>query len=93
MNKQQSIQHYIKEETGIDISKNLLAFVMNPKKLEGLNNIALRKIVIEYAPIYQRFRFMIDGPQERSWLAAFEIFLMCRIAHKPDLEKILKSSE
>ncbi len=34
MNKQQSIQHYIKEETGIDISKNLLAFVMNPKNLK-----------------------------------------------------------
>ncbi|MBR1824268.1 MAG: hypothetical protein IJ779_08565 [Ruminococcus sp.] len=93
MDKQQAVKEYINEETGIIVSKKLLSFIMNPQKLEGLNNIALKEIVIEYAPIYQRFRFMLDGPQERSWLVFFEISLMCRISHKPELEKILGISE
>ena len=93
MDKQQAVKEYINEETGIIVSKKLLSFIMNPQKLEGLNNIALKEIVIEYAPIYQRFRFMLDGPQERSWLVFFEISLMCRISHKPELVKILGISE
>ena len=36
---------------------------------------------------------MLDGPPERNWLVSFDFFLMCRIAHKPDLEKILGLSE
>lgn len=90
MNDSQAVKNYIKEETGIDVSKKLLAFIMNPHKLESLNNIALKEIVIEYAPIYQRFRFMLDGP---NWLASFNLSLICRITHKPELEKILGLSE
>ena len=60
MDKHQDVKEFIKEGTGIDISKKLLAFIMNPRKLEGLNNVALKEILIEYAPIYQRFRFMLD---------------------------------
>ncbi len=90
MNQQQVIKNYIKEETGIEVSKKLLAFIMNPQKLVGLNNNALKEIVIEYAPIYQRFKFMLDGP---NWLASFNLSLSCRIAHKPELEKILGISE
>jgi hypothetical protein len=93
MNNQQAVKKYIEEETGIVVSKNLLAFIMNPQKLEGLNNSALKDIVVEYQPIFRRFRGMLDGPTEREQLAIFEISLMCRITHKPDLEKILKSSE
>ena len=90
MNDPQTVKRYIKEETEIDVSKKLLAFITNPHKLEGLNYKALKEIVIEYAPIYQRFRFMLDGP---NWLALFNLSLRCRIAHKPELEKILGISE
>ena len=93
MNNQQAVKKYIEEETGIVVSKNLLAFIMNPQKPEGLNNCALKDIVVEYEPIFRRFRGMLDGPPERNWLVSFDIFLMCRISHKPDLEKILGLSE
>lgn len=90
MDKHQDVKNLIKEGTGIDISKKLLAFITNPRKLEGLNNVALKEIVIEYAPIYQRFRFMLDGP---NWLASFNLSLRCRIANKPELEKLLGISQ
>lgn len=93
MNNQQAVQSYIKKETGISISKKLLAFIMNLQKLNGLNNNALKDIVVEYEPIFKRFRWTLDGPEEREQLALFEISLMCRITHKPELEEILGLSE
>lgn len=90
MDKRHDVKNYIKEETGIDISKNLLAFIMNPQKLEGLNNSALNDIVIEYAPIFKKLGGMLDGP---NWLASFNLSLKCRISHKPELERILGLSE
>ena len=66
---------------------------MNPQKLNGLNNNALKDIVVEYEPIFKRFRWTLDGPAEREQLAIFEISLMCRITHKPELEEILGISE
>ena len=90
MNKQQAIQNFIKENTGIDVSKKLLAFIMDPQKLNGLNNIALKEIVVEYAPIFKRIGQILDGP---NWLAFFNLSLRCRISHKPELEKILGLSE
>ena len=86
----QAIQDYIQKETGISVTQQLLAFIMNPQKLNNLNNKALKEIVIEYAPIYQRFRFMLDGP---NWLASFNVSLICRIANKPELEKLLGISQ
>lgn len=75
----------------------LIIFVQSDPRSEAerieAERRALNDIVVEYEPIFRRFRGMLDGPQERSWLVDFEIFLMCRIAHKPDLEKILGSSE
>ena len=93
MNNQQAVKNYIEKEIGIVVSKNLLAFIMNPQKLNGLNNSALKDIVVEYEPIYRRFKGMLDGPPVRNWLASFDISLMCRIAHKPELEEILGISK
>lgn len=62
---------------------------MNPQKLNGLNYKALKSIVVEFAPIYQHFRWILDGPSEAEKVAIFGMFLMCRIAHKPELEAIL----
>ena len=61
MDNQQAVKKYIEEETGIVVSKNLLAFIMHPQKLDGLNNVALKEIVIEYAPIYQRSESHLGG--------------------------------
>lgn len=88
-NDPQLIQKYIEEETGVVVSKMLLSFIMNPQKLDGLNNKALKDIVIEYAPIFKRFRGMLDGPSEQTVLVTFDLFLMCRIANKPELNAIL----
>lgn len=93
MINQQAVKNYIREETGIVVSKKLLAYIMKPQKLNGLNSDALRDIVIEYEPIFKRFRWMLDGPAERELLAFFELSLMCRITHKPELEKILGIKE
>ncbi len=90
MNKQQAIQNYIKETTGQTVSKKLLAFILNPQKLEGLNNAALKDIVVEYAPIFNKFRYTLDGSSE---ITSFNICLLCRITHKPELEAILGISE
>lgn len=87
------MQNYIKETTGITVSKMLLAFIMNPQKLEGLNNSALKDIVIEYAPIFNKYRGMLDGPSEQSQISFFSIALMCRITNKPELKSILGISE
>ena len=86
----QAIQDYIQKETGISVTQQLLAFIMNPQKLNNLNNKALKEIVVEYAPIFKRFRWTIDGPAEQEQLAHFEILLSCRLTNKPELEAILK---
>jgi hypothetical protein len=76
--------------TGIDMSKKLLSFVLNPQKLEGLNNIALKEIVVEYAPMYKKLHMMLDGPRAVNFFVFFDICLDQRIANKPELIKILK---
>lgn len=54
-----------------------------------LNNVALKKIVIEYAPIFEKHRYMLDGPSELDQLACFDLVLMWRIGNKPELKSIL----
>lgn len=54
MDKHQDVKNLIKEGTGIDISKKLLAFITNPRKLEGLNNVALKEDrICSYLPKVQ----------------------------------------
>jgi hypothetical protein len=86
VSKQQDISDYIKKETGIIVSKRLLSFILNPQKLNTLNNKALKEIVIEFAPIYKAFRWTLDGP---NYLGVFTLSLDCRITNKPELRAIL----
>ncbi len=89
----QNISNYIKDKTGITPSKKLLSFIAEPSKLHSLNNVALKEIVIEYAPIFNKFRGMLDDPLEAQILAHFEIYLLNRIAHKPDMKSILYKTD
>ena len=81
------LQKYIREETGTTASKMLICFIQNPRKLNGLNNEALKNIITEYAPVFNKFRYMLDGPNE---IGSFNLMLYCRIANKPELMSILE---
>ena len=88
-NKEQMMFNYIKETTDIAVSKKLLCFIFDPNRLTMINNTALKSIVIEYAPIFKKYRNMLDGPFEQSQISRFSLILMCRIENKPELKSIL----
>ena len=67
----------------------LLSFIIEPNRITMLNNVALKKIVIEYASIFEKHRYMLDGPSELDQLACFDLVLMWRIGNKPELKSIL----
>ena len=83
------MKKYIEKETGITASKMLLSFIMNPQKLFTINNTALKNIVCEYAPIFQKTRYILDGSAEQQQLAVFNMYLSQRIDNKPDLKILL----
>lgn len=89
MNKQQDMFDYIKNTTEINVSKMLLSFIFQPNRLSTLNNNALKDIIVEYAPIYNKYRYMLDGPFEQNQISCFTNSLMCRITNKPELKSIL----
>jgi hypothetical protein len=81
----------IKQEK--QFQKMLYSHIMHSERLYTLNNVELKNIVTEYAPIYQRLRHWLDGPIELSMIISFSIALSCQIAHKPELQMILEESE
>lgn len=89
MNKQQKMFKYIKDTTGITVSKMLLSFILHPNRLAALNNVDLKDIVVEYAPVFNKYRWMLDGPSEQNQISFFTISLMCRVTNKPELKSIL----
>ncbi len=90
--KKESLEtfNYIKKECGIEVSPMLYKFIMNPDKLNGLNYAHLKKIVKEYAPIYQHFCYRLDGPREGRIVTTFSFYLSSRVDNKPELKEILK---
>ena len=87
--KDNAVFNFILKETGIKISPFLQSLISNPRKIESLNNITLEEVVKEFAPIYKKYKHTLDGPNELSEIAIFEVFLMCRLNNKPNLQKIL----
>ena len=85
-NKKQNLFKYIKDTTGLSVSKMLLSFIIEPNRITTLNNVSLKKIVIEYASIFEKHRYMLDGPSE---IDCFDLVLMWRIGNKPELKSIL----
>lgn len=67
----------------------LESLIKNPQKVEMLNNSDLEKVVKEFAPIYQKYRYVLDGSEEISKINIFAVYLLCRLTNKPQLEKIL----
>ena len=43
-NKKQNLFKYIKDTTGLSVSKMLLSFIIEPNRMTTLNNAALKKI-------------------------------------------------
>ena len=91
--KDKTIRKFLLNETGIEISPFLEHLILTPAKTERINNADLVKIVKEYAPIYQKHRGVLDGPQEMQRISIFEIFLICRLTNKPELQKILEGEK
>lgn len=83
-----TILNFILQNFGIEISPFLQNMISKSQSLNDLNNTALKQVVIEFAPIYQRH--ILDGP---NWLAHFHMSLFCSVMNKPDLLKILEGNK
>ncbi len=84
-----TVFNFILKEVGIEITPLLESLIANPQKLSTLNNVALERVVKEFAPIYKKYRHYLDGPHELSLISNFEMSLMWRLNNKPELQKIL----
>ena len=49
-NKKQNLFKYIKDTTGLSVSKMLLSFIIEPNRITTLNNVALRKSLLSMLP-------------------------------------------
>lgn len=87
--KDNAVSNYILKDIGIKISPFLQSLISNPSKITTLNNIALEEVVKEFAPIYKKCKYTLDGPNELTKIVIFEVFLMRRLNNKPDLQKML----
>lgn len=88
-NKNCAIADFILREVGIKISPTLNSMIMNPQKLNALNSATLEKIVTEYAPVYKKFKCVLDGSDEIQTLSIFSLSLMLRLTNKPELLEII----
>ena len=87
--KDNAVFNFILKETGIKISPFLQSLISNPRKIETLNNIALKQVVEEFAPICKKYKHVLDGSKELSQILEFKFLLIYRLHNKPDLLKIL----
>ena len=87
--KDNAVFDFILKETGIKISPFLQSLILNPRKIGTLNNIALKQVVEEFAPIYKKYKHVLDGSKELSQILEFKFFLIYRLLNKPDLQKKL----
>lgn len=87
--KNKTIFNFVLNNDGIAISPMLESLIENPGKVETLNNVTLEQAVKEFAPIYQKYRYVLDGSEEILKINIFTIHPMCRLTNKPQLEKIL----
>lgn len=58
--KNNSIFNFVLNNDGIEISPMLESLIENPGKVETLNNVTLEQVVKEFAPIYQKYRYVLD---------------------------------
>ena len=67
----------------------LLSFILAPNRLTMINNKTLKSIVVEYAPIFKKYRNILDGSSEQNQISYFSLILISRIENKPELKSIL----
>lgn len=84
-----SLVRFIKENCNIELSDMLEAYIREPTRLHIANKNTLLRLVVEYRPIYQKYKHILDGPIELSKLCTFEIFLMGRIRNNAELIALL----
>ena len=88
--KTNSISDFIFNETGIRISTHLQSLIEHPEKLNKVRYSDLEKIVREFAPIYKKYRLVLDKPTQWYPIIFFGIGLMLKLKNKPELQKILE---
>ena len=86
-NKDKIAFNFIFQNFGIEISPFLEHVIANPQILYKLNNALLKRVVVEFAPIYQKH--FLDGPNQ---LARFKMSLFCRVMNKPELLNLLETN-
>ena len=82
--------NFMLEQYGFKISPMLEHLILNPLKLQGVNNADLERIVKEYASIYQKRRIVLDGEKEWQQIAIFELVLFYKQTNKSELRKIFE---
>ncbi len=86
MKKRDNItRNFIKKELGIDISDLLENRIQNPSKVETDNYDVVKELAIEFLPIYNRYRYTLDGPFELHKIIWFGELLTSKIRNKPEL--------
>ncbi|MBP3336449.1 MAG: hypothetical protein J6L61_10055 [Ruminiclostridium sp.] len=84
--KEQQIIAEIEKITGFTPSKLLVSLILNPERVNTLNNDCLKAIVTEYAPYFQKTALTLDGP---NYLTYFNLNLTYRVYKKPELNAVL----
>lgn len=89
MKSKDSIKQFIKSETGIKISNLLNKYIANPTLVHTANKQTLLLLAEEFEPIYQKYRWTLDGPNEIGKIIVFGTFLKSRIERIPELQQYL----
>lgn len=90
--KEKQIEKFIIEDMNMTPSKTLVSLIVHPSRLQQLNNNALKGIVVEYAPMYRKYRLLLDTILwELDCITLFGFLLRQRIVNKPELITILES--
>lgn len=90
MKKKDIIRTFIRNETGIEISDLLQKYINNSSLMYTANKETLKRLAEEFAPIYQHYNCMLDGPIQTAHINLFGYLLENRIERIPELRYLLK---
>ena len=77
MKEKSPIKYFIQKEFGIEISPLLQKYLLNPTLVNTANKETLKKIIEEFKPVYQKYRYILDG---NSYIVnILALYLRCRI--------------
>lgn len=84
-----SLITFIKENVGVELSRTLEAYIREPSRLQNANKNTLRRIILEYRPIYQKYNHILDGSEELIKIVSFGFDLTMKIRNNAELIDLL----